>query len=86
MLLIAQNQTSTTMPFDNSSNGFTSTTVQEAIEEAKASAVSGTEQHSWNVIDSNKTILANRQMIVYQQCEILANYELTLLGELVVLD
>jgi hypothetical protein len=74
------------VPFDNGSNGFTSTDVQTAIEEAKASAVSGNEEHSWNVIDANKTIKSNRQMIVYQELQMLSTYELDLQGELVLLD
>lgn len=66
-------------------NGFTAKDVQTAIEEAKASAVSGTEQHSWSSIDSNLVILAKRQMIVYQDCEVESNMNLELQGELIII-
>ena len=82
-----KSQVAKTTYFDNTANGFVSQEVQSAIEEVKAAiTTSGSEQHSWNMIDTDKTILNNRQMLVYQEVEILGTNTLYLEGELVILD
>jgi len=48
--------------------------------------VAGNEEHSRSSVDTNYTILVKRQMLVYQEVEIESEFELEIVGELVILD
>jgi hypothetical protein len=74
------------VPFDNSSNGFTSTDVQSAIEEAGIGTGIGAEEFSHSSIDNDLIIKNKRQMLVYQEIEIEAGKNLDILGELVLIE
>ena len=74
-------QVARAVPFDNSTNGFSSTDVQAAIEEISATTA---ENFSYNFIVTNKTIPTYQQMIVYQTITI--DETLFIDGELVLID
>lgn len=77
-------QVAQSVPFDNASNGLVATEVQSAIEEVLA--ISNFSDFSWNRVDRNVTIMANRQMLCYQEVEVLGTNEIDIVGELVILE
>lgn len=86
MSQITITQVAKTTPFDNSTNEFIATSVQDAIEEVRAAIVVD-DGFSWNIIPSGKTVIVkdNRQMLSYQQIEIASTGELEVNGEVVVI-
>lgn len=70
------------IPFNNETNGFITSDVQEAIEEAGAGSF------SWNFIPAGYNVMVKlyRQMVSYQEIEVGLTGELTILGEVVIVE
>ena len=69
--------------FSNTTNGFTATNVQAAVEEAK---VANTLGFSYALAGLTFTIPSDQQMMVYQHFEITDLNEVNIEGELVVIN
>lgn len=76
--MIIKSQSAISTYFDNSTNGFASSNVQQALEEV--------EPFSFSFVNKDIKVAFNKQMSVYQEIEIDSGFEVDLEGEIVLYE